>query len=48
LMLADATGAPLLDQAGNPIETTTDANGYYQFTGLPPGLYSVIKVHPDG
>jgi serine-aspartate repeat-containing protein C/D/E len=48
LMLADATGAPLLDQAGNPIETTTDANGFYQFAGLPPGLYSVIKVHPGG
>jgi serine-aspartate repeat-containing protein C/D/E len=48
LMLADATGTPLLDQSGNPIETTTDASGYYQFTGLPPGLYSVIKVHPSG
>ncbi|HVX09745.1 MAG TPA: SdrD B-like domain-containing protein [Pirellulales bacterium] len=48
LMLADATGTPLLDQAGNPIETTTDANGFYQFVGLPPGLYSVIKVHPSG
>jgi serine-aspartate repeat-containing protein C/D/E len=48
LMLADATGMPLLDQSGNPIETTTDANGYYQFTGLPAGLYSVIKVHPSG
>ena len=48
LMLADATGMPLLNQQGNPIETTTDANGYYQFTGLPPGLYSVIKVHPGG
>jgi protocatechuate 3,4-dioxygenase beta subunit len=48
LMLADATGTPLLDQSGNPIEATTDASGYYQFTGLPPGLYSVIKVHPSG
>jgi len=48
LMLADATGTPLLNQSGNPIETTTDINGYYQFAGLPPGLYSVIKVHPSG
>jgi serine-aspartate repeat-containing protein C/D/E len=48
LLLADATGVPLLDQSGNPIQTTSDANGYYQFTGLPPGLYSVIKVHPNG
>jgi serine-aspartate repeat-containing protein C/D/E len=48
LMLADATGALLLDRSGNPIETTTDANGFYQFAGLPPGLYTIIKVHPSG
>ncbi|HJT34827.1 MAG TPA: SdrD B-like domain-containing protein, partial [Pirellulales bacterium] len=48
LMLADATGMPLLNQSGNPIETTTDAYGFYQFSGLPPGLYSVLKVHPNG
>ncbi len=48
LLLADATGMPLLDRSGNRIETTTDANGFYQFSGLPPGLYSVLKVHPDG
>ena len=48
LMLANAVGMPLLNQSGNPIEATTDANGYYQFTGLPAGLYSVIKLHPQG
>lgn len=48
LMLANATGMPLLNQSGNPIETTTDANGFYEFKGLPPGLYSVLKVHPSG
>ncbi len=48
LTLADATGTPLLDQLGNRIQVTTDANGYYQFTGLPPGLYTVVKDHPTG
>jgi hypothetical protein len=48
LMLADAAGQVLLDSHGNPITTATDANGYYQFTGLPPGTYTVLKVHPDG
>jgi len=48
MRLTDATGIALLDSAGRPIETVTDANGFYQFTNLPPGLYSVIEVQPDG
>jgi len=32
---------PLLDAAGNPITTATDANGDYLFTDLPPGDYYV-------
>lgn len=31
-----------------PIRVTTDANGYYRFTGLRPGTYSVVQVHPAG
>ncbi|RMF92011.1 MAG: hypothetical protein D6741_15410, partial [Planctomycetota bacterium] len=31
---------------GSSIQTTTDASGYYEFDGLPPGLYSVYEVHP--
>lgn len=31
-----------------PIRTTTDANGFYQFLGLPSGNYAVFEVHPDG
>jgi hypothetical protein len=31
-----------------PLRTTTDANGYYEFTGLPGGTYAVVEVHPEG
>lgn len=48
LELADAAGQLLLDSHGNPITAVTDANGYYQFVNLPPGIYTVLKVHPNG
>ena len=48
LELADAAGELLLDSHGNPITAVTDANGYYQFVNLPPGIYTVLKVHPNG
>jgi len=40
----------LLDADGNPagVTVTTDANGYYSFTGLKPGTYGVTEVQPDG
>ena len=31
-----------------PIRTVTDANGYYEFDGLPGGTYAVVEIHPDG
>ena len=31
-----------------PIRTTTDASGYYEFTGLRAGNYTVVEVHPAG
>ena len=31
-----------------PYTTLTDANGYYEFTGLAPGDYSIVIKHPDG
>ncbi|MEN6452324.1 MAG: SdrD B-like domain-containing protein [Thermoguttaceae bacterium] len=46
LELCDATGYPLTDANGQKITTTTDANGYYQFTGLRPGVYSIIEIQP--
>ena len=48
LTLGDGSGVALLDGSGNPITTTTDANGYYEFTGLAPGVYTVLESHPDG
>ncbi|MFN3152565.1 SdrD B-like domain-containing protein [Bremerella sp.] len=39
----------LLDESGNEIATTfTDANGHYQFDGLPPGNYTVVESQPTG
>jgi serine-aspartate repeat-containing protein C/D/E len=48
LKLCDGSGYPLTDDSGNAITTTTDANGYYEFTMLLPGDYSVIEVEPTG
>jgi len=48
LRLADGNGNLLRDEHGQPITAITDANGYYQFTGLWPGVYSVIQVQPEG
>ncbi|OQB28039.1 MAG: Serine-aspartate repeat-containing protein D precursor [Chloroflexi bacterium ADurb.Bin180] len=39
--LRHADGSLVLDGSGNPVYTTTDANGDYLFTGLAPGSYVV-------
>ncbi|MEB8432728.1 carboxypeptidase regulatory-like domain-containing protein [Cocleimonas sp. KMM 6892] len=39
--LLDGAGDPILDDANNPITTTTALDGSYLFTGLAPGTYSV-------
>ncbi len=48
LELCDASGTPLLDSHGDKITTTTDADGYYEFTGLKAGQYSIIEIQPTG
>ncbi len=49
------TGLPITgDQAlpgvysSGAIQTTTDANGFYEFTGLKQGNYAVFQIQPDG
>ncbi len=48
LQLGNVVGAPVLGDNGQPITTVTDANGYYQFTNLRPGVYTVYEIHPEG
>lgn len=46
LVLCDGNGVPLFDSQNNAIATYTDASGYYEFTGLEPGVYSIMQVQP--
>jgi len=48
LRLADANGVEVLDSDGQPITAVTDADGYYEFTNLLPGVYTVIQEEVDG
>ena len=48
LTLADAGGTPILDAQGRPIVAYTNAQGYYEFTGLGPGIYTIIETQPAG
>lgn len=48
LTLGDALGEPVLDVQGQPITTVTNEEGYYEFTNLLPGVYTVVEVHPEG
>jgi hypothetical protein len=44
--LLDGNGNPVLDGNNNQITDVTDVNGKYQFSGLPPGSYSVEFIPP--
>jgi len=48
LQLGNALGQPITDAKGNPVTTVTDENGYYEFTGLYPGAYTVYQAQPEG
>lgn len=38
----------LVDQSGSPLDSTiSDPEGYYLFTGLPPGVYAVEFIVPE-
>ena len=48
LSLLDGAGNPVTDGNGDPVTTTTDTAGNYQFTNLTPGDYTVVETQPDG
>ncbi len=48
LRLLDSSGNPVLGPGGVPLEVSTNGAGYYEFTGLLPGTYTVVQVHPSG
>ncbi len=43
MTLADANGVPILGANGQPIQTVTNAAGFYRFDGLKPGTYTVLE-----
>ena len=47
LVLCNASGDPLYDDTGKLITTTTNANGYYEFDGLPPENYGIREIQPS-
>ncbi len=48
LRLMRENGEPIRDSTGREVIAVTDANGYYEFSGLPPGTYCIYQVHPAG
>ena len=46
VVLLGEDGTPVLDTNGDPMTTTTDENGAYQFVGLARGSYRVVIVDP--
>ncbi|HEV2968343.1 MAG TPA: SdrD B-like domain-containing protein [Pirellulales bacterium] len=47
LYLGDGDGQVILDNNLQPISTVTDANGFYQFTDLKAGTYTVLEQLPQ-
>ena len=47
LYLGDANGQLMLDNNLQPISAVTDSSGFYQFTGLAAGSYTVLEQLPD-
>ena len=48
LKLVDSSGKLALGDDGQPITTSTNRHGYYEFTGLRPGSYTVLETQPEG
>ena len=48
VLLYDGQGNPVLDGQGHQLSAVTDANGFYEFTGLDAGTYVVRELQPGG
>jgi hypothetical protein len=48
LKLLDSLGNPVLDPSGNAVLAVTNNLGFYQFTDLFPGNYTVVETQPTG
>ncbi|MFO0941130.1 MAG: SpaA isopeptide-forming pilin-related protein [Pirellulales bacterium] len=55
IRLYDLTGNPLRSENTMPgsystefVEVVTDANGFYEFVGLPAGIYYILETQPNG
>jgi len=49
LRLLDLSGTVVFDATtGQPMTVVTDQNGFYEFTGLAPGVYTIAEVQPQG
>jgi len=46
--LLDGASSPILDADSNPTTAITDANGNYEFPGLPEGDYVIEVIKPNG
>jgi serine-aspartate repeat-containing protein C/D/E len=48
LRLVNEQGQVVLGHDGQPQVVTTNEEGYYEFTGLAPGVYTIEQMHPEG
>jgi len=48
LQLFDGSGTPVVDANGDPVTTTTKADGSYSFNDLLPGEYQIKETQPNG
>jgi serine-aspartate repeat-containing protein C/D/E len=48
LRLLNEQGQVVQGYDGQPLIATTNSDGFYEFTGLAPGVYTIEQLHPEG
>jgi serine-aspartate repeat-containing protein C/D/E len=48
VLVSEALAGAYSGAPSDPIRVTTDADGFYEFEGLPAGDYAIVEVQPDG